>query len=65
MGYWIKRVSKVNRQFRINIPGAIIKAKGWENALYVKIDDQWGDRIVITRVADSEEGKANDKSDRD
>lgn len=54
-------MSKVNRQFRINIPGAIIKAKGWENALYVKIEDQWGDRIVITRVADDEEGKANDK----
>ena len=33
----------------------LIRDKGWENVLYVRVEDQWGDRIMLTRVGDDEE----------
>ena len=63
MAYYIKRVYKGGRNFRVNIPMKIIREKGWEDVLYIKIEDHWGDRILISRVSDDEESKADDKSD--
>jgi len=53
----IKRVDRTFRHFRVNIPKEIIEAKGWENVDYVRIEEQWGDRIMITKVAIDEESK--------
>lgn len=60
MAYWIKRVYKKGRNFRVNIPLDIIRAKGWEKVEYIRIEDQWGDRILISRVSDEEEDETKD-----
>ncbi len=57
MSYWIKEVTKTHRHFRINVPLALVKDKGWESVRYVRLEDQWGDRIMITRVSDDEDVK--------
>jgi len=61
MAYWIKRIYRGGRNFRINVPLELIRAKGWEDVLYIKIEDQWGDRIVITRAGDHEETETKDQ----
>lgn len=57
MSYWIKKVDKQDRKFRIGIPLEMIREKGWESVRYVRLEDQWGDRIMITRVSDDEDVK--------
>ena len=39
------------------MPLKLIREKGWENVSHVRIEQQWGDRIVITKVAVDEEPK--------
>ena len=55
MSYWIKRIYKGGRNFRLNIPLELIREKGWDNALYVRVEGQWGNRIMLTKVGDDEE----------
>jgi len=54
-------VTETRGQWRVTIPKEMIKDKGWLNVRYIRIDDTWGDRIVITRVADHEESETKDK----
>ncbi len=61
MGYVINKASAHKGQLRVSIPKSMIEAKGWENVKYVKVEDSWGARIIITRVADYEEGEKKDK----
>jgi len=61
MAYYIRKIDKSLGKFEIRIPKKLIREKGWENALYVRIEDQWGDRIMITRVSDEEELEKDNK----
>ena len=61
MGYWIQKVTKAARAWRICIPMRLIREKGWENVKYVCIKDIWGDRIVIEKAGFDE---ADEKEDR-
>lgn len=54
-------MEKKDRKFRINIPLEIVREKGWDSVLYVRIEGQWGDRIMITRVSDDEEPEKENK----
>jgi len=64
MGYVIKKVVVHGGQLRVSIPRWMLEAKGWGNVRYVRIDDHWGDRIMITRVGDNEDDQTDDKSVR-
>lgn len=61
MSYVINKASTHGGQVRVSIPKSMIEAKGWQNVKYVKVEDRWGDRIIITRIADHEEAKKEDK----
>jgi len=61
MGYVIVKASTHGGLLRVSIPRTMVVAKGWENVRYVKVEDQWGDRIMITRVADNDESEKKDK----
>ncbi len=60
MGYVINKASTHGGLLRVSIPKSMIEAKGWQNVKYVKVEDGWGDRIIITRVADNEEAEEKD-----
>lgn len=60
MKNFIKRVDRTCRHWRVSIPKELIQEKGWENVDYVRVEQQWGDRIVITKVAVDEESKEKD-----
>ena len=61
MAYWIKKVDKGDRHWRVSIPIELIKAMGWDDVTYVVMKDKWGDRILIERLVVDEdaEKKAN------
>jgi len=61
MAYWIRKIDKTNGKFEIRIPKKLIREKGWADALYVRIEGQWGNRIMITRVSDDEEPEKENK----
>ncbi len=60
MGYVINKASPHGGTLRVSIPKSMVEAKGWQNVKYVKVEDQWGDRIIITRIADHEKAEKKD-----
>lgn len=54
-------MEKDRQRFRVSIPKAVVHDKGWEDVRYVRIEGQWGDRIMITRVSDEEGSEKEDK----
>ena len=49
---YIVKMNTTDSHFRLNFPKALIIEKGWEKAKYVRLESQWGDRIVIRRILD-------------
>lgn len=60
MAIYIKQVDRSCRHWRISVPIELVHEKGWDNVTHVRFEEQWGDRIVITRVATDEEPKEKD-----
>jgi len=60
----IVKVARTAHVFRVVIPMLIpmrlIKEKGWENVTHVEVQGQWGDRVVIEKVAIDETPEKKD-----
>jgi len=56
----IVKVARTAHVFRVVIPMRLIKEKGWENVTHVEVQGQWGDRVVIEKVAIDETPEKKD-----
>lgn len=60
MDIYIAKVERSGRKWRVTVPMSLIREKGWENVTHVSVKGNWGDRIVLTKVAVNEESKKKD-----